>query len=116
MSLLPADFSALERHVEHWVLPDSSCRHAKRLSTDYAEIKRFYDDMLQHAPAALALLSQRKLGELDDPEQRLLKLLLALAEVGPAVEWYQGPEVVDGFAAERFVLTRQLSDTAAQEV
>ena len=44
----------------------------------------------------------------------LLKLMLALAEVAPAVEWYDDPRVFDGFPVERIRYLRQISDTAAQ--
>ena len=40
--------------------------------------------------------------------------MLALAEVAPAVEWYDDPRVFDGFPVERISYLRQISDTAAQ--
>lgn len=112
---LPAGFEALEPLVPDWVLPDSRARHARRLAADFGEIRRFYDTMLPQAPRILETLSSQRLGELDPPHENLLKLMLALAEVGPAVEWYQQPGVTDGFPAHRFELVDQLSDTAVQE-
>jgi hypothetical protein len=55
-----------------------------------------------------------QLGELDSAEERLLKLMLSLAEIGPSVEWYQQNAVVDGFEPDRFKLTVQLPDNVAQ--
>jgi hypothetical protein len=114
-SQLPQGFSDLECFVGDWVLADSRARSEKRQHSPYADIKVFYDAMLAQAPAALAYLSERQLGALDAAEECLLKLLLSLAEIGPAVEWYENPAVIDGLAAHRFPLTEQLSDTAAQE-
>ncbi len=113
---LPEPFAELAPFCATWVLPDSNARHARRLATAYPEIKAFYDAMLAVAPAALAYLSERQLGQLDEADANLLKLMLALAEVGPAVEWYQQPAVIDGWPAERFPLVEAIPDTAAQEV
>ncbi len=115
MARLPNAFSDLDRFVDEWVLADSSSRAAKRQESDYADIKEFYDAMLALAPDALRYLSTKQLGELDEAEERLLKLLLSLAELGPAVEWYQQAQVIDGFPAARFPIIRQLSDNVPQE-
>lgn len=115
MSRLPADFEHLDALVDEWVLPDSRARAAKRLATPYADIRRFYDTMLAAAPAALEYLSDRRLGSLDDADERLLKLMLSLAEVGPSVEWYEQPDVIGGWPAHRFPLVEQLPDNAPQE-
>jgi len=112
--LLPDGFVELEPFVSDWVLADSVARSNKRQKTDYPEIEQFYLAMLPRAADALALLAQRQLGELSLAEERLLKLLLSLAEIGPAVEWYQSPQVLDGFPAERFVMTAQIPDNAPQ--
>jgi len=111
---LPEGFSALEPFVNAWVLPDSAARSQKRQASSYAEIERFYQAILPLAPQALALLSERELGALTDAEERLLKLLLSLAEIGPAVEWYQSPRVLDGFPAERFRMSEQIADNVSQ--
>ena len=113
---LPARFATLERFCADWVLPDSSARHAKRLASDYADIKAFYDALLAVAPDVLAYLGERQLGQLDTADSNLLKLMLSLAEVGPAVEWYQQPAVIDGWPAERFPLVEPISDTDAQVI
>ncbi|MGR8921314.1 MAG: hypothetical protein ACU85V_16990 [Gammaproteobacteria bacterium] len=115
MSLLPAAFAALEPFADEWVLADSRARAEKRQASTMDDIRAFYDAALALAPDALTYLAERRLGELDDPDERLLKLMLSLAEVGPAVEWYGQPAVIDGFDAARFPLTEQLSDTASQE-
>lgn len=115
MSKLPEQFAALEPYIDAWVLDDSASRANKRRNTPYDEIKAFYDATLKLAPEALEILQHRRLGELSDQEECLLKLLLALAEVGPAVEWYQSANVIDGFPAHRFELVEQIPDCAEQE-
>ena len=114
-SLLPRGFKSLEKWTDMWVLPDSQARTDQRHAVDYADIAAFYDDMLAKSEKALSLLQQRKLGELNAAEERLLKLMLSLAEIGPAVEWYRQNAVVDGFEPSRFTLTTQLADNIAQE-
>ena len=111
---LPAGFAALEPFVGDWVLADSQARTDKRHASEFDDLKSFYDMMLAHAEAALDYLRERQLGDLSACDERLLKLMLALAEVGPCIEWYGQNAVRDGFDPERFRLTLQLSDTDAQ--
>lgn len=111
---LPDGFQGLEPWVDEWVLPNSAARAEKRQHTAIEEIRAFYKAVLALAPSALELLSTQSLGELDETSENLLKLLLSLAEVGPAVEWYGQPGVVDGIDPGAFRLTVQISDTARQ--
>jgi hypothetical protein len=115
MDLLPPGYETLEPYLDTWILADSRARAEKRVSTAYSDIKEFYDAMLPLAPQALCYLADYQLGALDQAQERLLKLLLSLAEIGPAVEWYRQPTVVDGLDARRFPLKEQISDTLAQE-
>lgn len=114
VSALPVGFEALEGFVADWVLPDAVARMKQRQASDIAAIKGFYEAMLPLGEAALTHLRQFQLGELDAPNERLLKLMLALAEVAPAVEWYDDPRVYDGFDVNRIRYLRQIPDTAAQ--
>ncbi len=111
---LPEGFEALEPFVRDWVLADSAARAQKRQETSIEAIRVFYDAALAHAPRALELLSARQLGALDEPAENLLKLLLSLAEVSPAVEWYGQPSVVDGYDPKGFRLTLQIPDLEPQ--
>ena len=65
---------------------------------------------------ALAALAARQLGALSAAEERLLKLMLSLAEMGPAVEWYGTGEFPDGFDGRRFKLIEQMPDNEPQGV
>jgi hypothetical protein len=113
-NLLPAGFDALECFVETWALPDAAARMAKRQASRIEDLRAFYHSMLPMGEAALAWLRGYELGALPPEGERLLKLMLALAEVAPAVEWYDDPRVFDGFPVERITYLRQISDTAAQ--
>lgn len=114
-SPLPTGFETLEGFVAEWALPDAAARMAKRQSSSIEDIRAFYDAMLPLGPKALDYLRQYPMGALPAEGECLLKLMLALAEVGPAVEWYDNPRVYDGFDVNRIRYLRQISDTAAQQ-
>ena len=111
---LPEGFEALEPFVADWALEGSLERMAKRRSTKMEDIRAFYDTAIANADRALAHLRAFKLGEVPPAEERLLKLMLSLAEIGPAVEWFDDPHVYDGFDATKIKYTRLIPDTAAQ--
>lgn len=113
-AILPEGFGELERFVADWVLPDAPARMAKRQSSTMDEIKAFYAALLARGEDALAYLRGYELGAMPPETERLLKLMLMLAEVAPAVEWYDDPMVYDGFPVQRTRFVRQISDTAAQ--
>jgi hypothetical protein len=112
--MLPDGFAAAEPFVGQWVLPDAAARMAMRQRSDIADIRRFYETLQPLGAAALDYLRNYGLGALPPEGERLLKLMLALAEIAPAVEWYNHPRVFDGFPIERIRYVRQISDTAAQ--
>jgi hypothetical protein len=112
--LLPQGFESAERYLRGWVLPDSAARSMKRQTSTMEEIRAFYDTMLPIAGAAADYLREYNLGSLPPEGERLLKLMLSLAEIAPAVEWYNAPKVYDGFDIGRVRLVAQLSDTGAQ--
>lgn len=111
---LPAGFEALEPFVADWALEGSLERMAKRRTSKMEEIRAFYDTVIPLAEGALAHLRGFPLGDIPPAEERLLKLMLSLAEVGPAVEWFDNPHVYDGFDATKIRYTRLIPDTAAQ--
>jgi len=113
-SLLPSDFADLEPFVAHWALDDAVARMAKRQTSGMDEIRGFYGAMLPLGEAALTYLREFELGALPPEAERLLKLMLSLAEVAPAVEWYDNPRVYDGFPIERIRYRRLIPDATAQ--
>ena len=111
---LPAGFESLERFVGEWALPGAVSRLAKRQASAIEDIRRFYDAVLPLGEKALDYLRGFQMGALPPEAERLLKLMLSLAEVGPAVEWYNDARVYDGFDVHRIRYHRQIDDTAAQ--
>ncbi len=111
---LPAGFEALEPFVADWALAGSLARMEKRRTSSIGDIRAFYDAILPLAGNALDHLRGFQLGELPGAEERLLKLALSLAEVGPAVEWFGDPMVYDGFDATKIKYTRLIPDNLAQ--
>jgi hypothetical protein len=111
---LPSGFESLQPFVAQWMLPDAVARLAKRQSSNIQDIRCFYDAMLPLGERALEYLRAFQLGSLPPQAERLLKLMLALAEIAPAVEWYDDARVYDGFDVARIRYLRQIPDTAAQ--
>jgi len=111
---LPAGFESVEPLVAAWVLPDSNARAAKRQGSTLVELQSFYDAMLPIARPAVAYLRDHTLEDLPPEGSRLLKLMLSLAEVSTAIEWYGSPTVPDSFDFARFRLIAQTPDTEAQ--
>ena len=111
---LPSGFESLERFLAEWVLPDAESRVAKRQGSTLVEIREFYDAMLPLGEKALDYLRQFELGSVPPEGERLLKLMLSLAEIAPAVEWYDGPAVRNGFPISRMRYVRQIPDLDPQ--
>jgi len=112
--LLPAGFEALAAFVPDWVLPDMPARMARRRDSTIEELRLFYTSIVPLGDAALDHLRGFPLGQLPPDSANLLGLMLSLAEIGPAVEWYDSPQVTDSFSTTRVQVLRVLSDTAGQ--
>jgi hypothetical protein len=98
---LPGEFKDLERFAA-WALPTESERSEKRLSSKMEEISEFYGVMHARMSAILEHLSRYDVNEMPEDAKRLLHLALSLAEIAPAVEWYNQPTVIDGFDKRRY--------------
>lgn len=112
--LLPQEFSSLEKFCSRWCLASSQERNAERINASMSDIQDFYDAATLVAEDALARLAKKKLGELSTEDENLLRVMLSLAEVGPAVEWFQQPRVVDGCDESKFPMVAAISDLDAQ--
>lgn len=99
---LPDEFKDLERFAG-WALPTEGERNHKRLHSEMSEIQSLYDTMVPRMGAIMEYLNAFLIDDMPEDAQRLFHLTLSLAEVAPAVEFYQQPRVIDGFPAERFV-------------
>ncbi|MFT6286540.1 MAG: hypothetical protein ACJA09_001290 [Alcanivorax sp.] len=114
MNVLPDEFLDLVPFCEKWCLSGSNERQGVRITTPMDEIQKFYDVMVERGPEALAYLDTILLGQLNSAEGNLLRLMLSLAEVAPAVEWFGQPRVIDGYEEEKFPLTLEIADLDAQ--
>jgi hypothetical protein len=99
-SLLPPDFSDLERFVADWCLDSEPERYAKRLASSMDEIQEFYDAIMPRTPAAIAYLEKFPLDELPPDAWRLLKLLYSLILISFAVEIWKQPYIPDTGTAQ----------------
>ena len=100
--LLPEAFVDLEGWVA-WALPKETERSRKRQASTMAEIEAFYNALLPRMEAVLSYLNGFSLDGLPEPEERLFYLVLALAEVAPAVELFQEPREEETFDVTKFL-------------
>ena len=91
---LPREFSDLERFIDQWALPTQSERESKRRSTTQQEREDFYQAVTPRLAAIIAWLDGFPLDAMPAEAQRLLHLILSLAEIAPTVELYRGSATV----------------------
>ena len=101
-SPLPDGFANLEPWID-WAQPTEHLRNRKRWSATMAESKAFYDVMQARCGDALTYLDQFPLSDLDERQQTLLNMCLALTEVSVTVEMYGEPQPKYVFPIDRFV-------------
>ena len=99
---LPEGFEILES-VAAWSLPTETERIKRRQASSFAEIAEFRDAVLPELPRIFEYLNAKDLGTLSATDENLLFLMLALAEIAPAVEFYRQAAVIEGFDALRFM-------------
>ena len=99
---LPEGFEMLES-VAAWSLPTETERIKRRQASSFAEIAEFRDAVLPELPRIFEYLNAKDLGALSATDENLLFLMLALAEIAPAVEFYRQAAVIEGFDALRFM-------------
>jgi hypothetical protein len=100
--VLPSEFAALQPFVD-WALPTETARNHHRHESSSEEIEAFAAAMLAHFDAIVTRLNEFPLDDMPEPWRPLYWMLLSLAEVAPAVEFYHGPHVPDGYDTRRFV-------------
>lgn len=99
---LPEALRDLEPYLG-WSLPDETARHAKRMASSIEDIREFYESVLARIDPIIAHLNQFPLDTMPAQERALLDLVLSLAEVSPAVEFYDSPQVRGNFDSSRMV-------------
>jgi hypothetical protein len=103
MSVFPPAFADLEEFAD-WALPTEQARAMKRFHSDYAELERVYETVHPRLADIVAHLDQYPLTSVPPESVPLMLLMLSLAEVAPAVEFYKQPRVYDGFDLNRFTI------------
>jgi len=99
---LPEQFASLNDYSQ-WALPTETLRTTMRHRASMDEIKSFSQAMLQQLDAALAYVDSFGDEVLPSSAQALMSMVLSLAEVAPAIEFYGQQAVIDGFEPDRFV-------------
>lgn len=91
MSVLPEQFSDLERFVEHWDAPNFQERFERRFAADIGQIRAFYDAVLPRTEEILTALEGQPLDALKGPWLRLYRLLMGAAHAAHAIERHGQP-------------------------
>lgn len=90
---LPDGFSALEPFVDRWAGETTMARVAAREGSSMEDIRAFYDTMLAHADAAVALIDRYPVQDLPPDVGTLCRLMLGLAHAAAAIEILGTPRV-----------------------
>lgn len=107
---LPAGFEALQPFVAHWALATADQRHRARLASSEPERLAFFEGAKDLLAPGIDYLDKTPLAEFSPQQQRLMRLLLALAYISLAVE-QQGHDEPKHAADARFItITRAPSD------
>lgn len=109
-SVLPDDFKSLEPFVEKWAVAGLANRAHLRQDSSDSERSSFFNATKDLLAPALAYLDRKPLDQLDDKEQRLLRLLLSFAHVFPAVEVLGKGEATHARYRERMKITKAIDD------
>lgn len=108
LPVLPEQFAHLAPFSQ-WSLATETARNTLRHAVDMDAILAFKDAMLPEVTAILAYLDAFAFDALPPDALALMHMLLSLAEVGPAVEFYKQPAVIDGYDPRRFVADEQFA-------
>jgi hypothetical protein len=107
---LPAGFEALTPYVRFWAVDTAAERARCRDLADEASRGEFYRVTSELAPKALDYLDAKPLGQFDEGEQRLMKLLLTFAHVSMAVELQREQEAQHAKDRPSMRITRATAD------
>jgi hypothetical protein len=101
-TLLPSEFSDLERFAATWVFDTEKQRNVFRVQQTLDDLDDFYHTVFPRMDALCEYIDQFELDAMPPPAARLLRLGQMLMEVVPAVEIYRQPDVPNAFEFERF--------------
>lgn len=83
---LPEGFEDLEEFVSYWSVQGQDARRYQRSNSTMGEVQRFYDTVYPRAEDAIQYLQKFPLRDMPGPEQRLMRMVLSLAQASMAVE------------------------------
>jgi hypothetical protein len=98
-SILPQQFSDLERFVADWALPTRAQRYEARLSKPYDELVSFYDAVAPRAEEAVEYLNKLDIDALPEDAATLMHLLYSLILVSYAVNVFKQNRIPDSGSA-----------------
>jgi hypothetical protein len=100
-ALLPEPFANLAAFAD-WILPVERDRHRKRVTSDLATVKRFYDAVFPRMEAILTYLNGRRWEALGLADRNLFVLACAFMEVSHPIELgWKTPDIEDAFPYQR---------------
>ena len=98
---LPDAFADLAVFAD-WILPVERDRHRKRVTTDLAAARRFYDAVFPRMEAIVAYLNGRRWEDLDGADRSLFVLACAFMEVTHPIELgWKSTDIEDAFPYQR---------------
>jgi hypothetical protein len=109
---LPAQFADLEElAADGWCLATETERNHKRHESSPAVLRVFYERVSPRLEDVIEYLNEQPLESLEGADEKLLYLLLAMAEVSFAVEKFGGDEsTYTGMSSDRFVAAHDLAE------
>ncbi|MFT5481361.1 MAG: hypothetical protein ACI9GW_000002 [Halieaceae bacterium] len=107
---LPVGFEALESFIDYWLIKGANNRLQQRLKSEESERVSFFNAGKDLVPAALDLLDQKSLDQLDEKELRLMDLVLSLAHISLAVEIQGDDEPAHAESARHLTIVRATAD------
>jgi hypothetical protein len=85
-----------------WILPVERDRHRKRVTSDLATVRRFYDAVFPRMEAILAYLNARRWESLEGVDRNLFVLACAFMEVTHPIELgWKSTDIEDAFPYQR---------------
>ena len=100
-AVLPDAFADLAG-FSGWMLPVERDRHRKRVTSDLATARQFYDAVFPRMEAILTYLNARRWEELTPPDRNLFVLASAFMEVTHPIELgWKTTDIEDAFPYER---------------
>lgn len=106
---LPEAFADLNRFVGTWALATETGRTTRRHTVGMDAIVEFKDALLPRVDELVAWLNQYQMDSLPEDAKTAMYLLLSFAEIAPAVEFYNQPDVIDGYDPFRFAADETFS-------